>query len=511
MSLFYEYGKTGKALQDSLNKQRKLIQLGIKQSLKNVEDVKNFKATQGTIQEITEFERPLSEQIADKNFQLRKAFDGIRSMIKDPEEARNLLDSFDEQDILKFNRYSPLIISEINRNFGNVDSTFLKSYIDNFITQQEETGNLLNFVSPDSIVSSLNTDTNTYMDEKGEIVRYEPFKGKLNDALFEKLENIELSEFMTAKDKYELIFYTDRIRDRIINDIEKLKQKRGILNENKLKTLLGYQARLSKIIRKYELEKDREEDDDERDFYDEETGYYTQVNREGEEDDDVDVDERDFYDDDDEDYEVNQEAREPLLRDVNFVESDIGLGLRGRGLKNNVFKKNRKPIYGRGIALVQPESKYVSFGKYIINYPNLEDGYIQLRFKSQGVINDDKIRRKIKVSRDMKDLVLDLIEKHKIIKPKYDKLEKEEKDLFKYIIDASKLRKQLNSFGVEEEENLNEPIDEDEKRLKLLIGEMVAGNTNAELKRQLLILITKFILEKRITEKEGEDIIKDLL
>jgi hypothetical protein len=184
-----------------------------------------------------------------------------------------------------------------------------------------------------------------------------------------------------------------------------------------------------------------------------------------------------------------------------------GQGVRMTKSKMRTMVNGRKPVYGRGIALIEPAEKFVPFGKYYINYPHLEDGFIQLRFKSKGVLNDEKLRRNVKISKEMKNLMLDLIEKQKVPKQKFEKLKSEEKDLFKYILEITKLKKQLG-FGTQETEDVQ---DEDEKRFKILIGEMRAGNTNPELKRQLLLLIGKFVTEGRIEKEDGEEIMTQLL
>ena len=40
---------------------------------------------------------------------------------------------------------------------------------------------------------------------------------------------------------------------------------------------------------------------------------------------------------------------------------------------------------------------------------------------------------------------------------------------------------------------------------------MRAGNNNPELKRQLLILIVKFMTEQRISKSEGQEIMNELI
>lgn len=106
-SLFYQYGKSGKELKASLDRQRKYLDEQIRQSLKNQELVKDFKATQGEIVTPTKYERPLAEQLADRNLQLSKAFNNVNIMIKDADEARKVVDEMDDETIQSFNRYAP--------------------------------------------------------------------------------------------------------------------------------------------------------------------------------------------------------------------------------------------------------------------------------------------------------------------------------------------------------------------------------------------------------------------
>jgi hypothetical protein len=495
-SLFYEYGKSGKELKKSLDKQRKYLDEQVAQSLKNQECVKNFKATAGELTAPTKFERPLSEQLADRNFQLNKAFNSVNTIIDDADEARKVIDQMDFQTVQSFNRYAPRIITEVNQNFGNVTAEFLSDFIDQYISRQMEASNLLAFYNPDTITSQMQRDDNFYLDKDGKPQKYNPYVGRVTDAFImeeyqKTFDNIQGAEAHLIR--------LDSIRDRLRDELKKLSQKRGPANDVKIAQFKDWMDLIEQGI-SYQIAT--------IDGLRENVGRFEPSSL----------------------FQASTETAplapmstpQMFTPDFNFegVEIQEGeeeepfnpFGIGGQGVRMTKSKmrtmvNGRKPVYGRGIALIEPAEKFVPFGKYYINYPHLEDGFIQLRFKSKGVLNDEKLRRNVKISKEMKNLMLDLIEKQKVPKQKFEKLNSEEKDLFKYILEITKLKKQLG-FGTQETEDVQ---DEDEKRFKILIGEMRAGNTNPELKRQLLLLIGKFVTEGRIEKEDGEEIMTQLL
>jgi hypothetical protein len=179
-----------------------------------------------------------------------------------------------------------------------------------------------------------------------------------------------------------------------------------------------------------------------------------------------------------------------------------------------IFLKGKRPIMGRGLMLEEPKEKFVPFGKFVINYPSLEDGYLQIKYPSSGTIPHDIFKRKMRISSTLKDFMLDLLEKKKMSVGKYNKLNEDEKQIFKNLSKLSKLNRLL---GIDEESgegiNIknNNDNDDDEKRFQILIGQIKAGNDNKDLKRQLILLLSKFILEGRIEKQQGEEIIKELI
>lgn len=499
-SLFFEYGKVGKDIKKSREKQLKYINEEVAKSLKNQEMVKDFKATEGQIINQTKFERPLSEQLADRNLQFRKAFNSVQLIIDDPEEARKVVESFTDNQILEFNRYAPRIVQEVNQNFANVDADFLTDYIKNYISKQMSASNLLNFYNPGPL-AVIDREKNTYLEEDGKTTTIKPYVGKIDENF---IQEVTVAQFDTVKEARNHFRLLDSIRDRLIQDGKKLSQKRGPLNDEKIlqnadflqqieqgiilqmATIDGIQGNTGMFVPRMEgmapMPTEEELEEMER----------AEIER-------IEKERAD-------------EQFDQMLAEIERERAEQG----GRGLKMTKSKlrllaNGRKPVFGRGIALIEPIEKFVPFGKYFINYPALEDGFIQIRFKSQGMLNDEKLRKKIKVSRVLKDVLLYLIEKHKVQKQKYEKLNDEEKELFNYILEVSKLKKQLG-FGneVEVEENTDD-IDEDEKRFKVIVGEMRAGNNNPELKRQLLILIVKFMTEQRISKLEGQEIMNELI
>lgn len=528
-AIFFEYGKSGKALKDSIARQRKYLQEQVDQSVKNQEYVKDFAATQGQIVTPTKFERPLEEQLADVNLQRRKAFDSVQMIIKDPREATKVIDGLDAGEIQLFNRYAPAIVSDVNKQFGNVTSQFLLQYIDQYIAKQLKADNLLKFYNPDTVADTINREDNFYT-KKGEIKpsKYAPYKGKLTEKFIMDLTPATVDGTEEALTQHLILL--DSVRDRIIDDIRKLTQKRGQVNDIKIAELSDFLdiIETSHIPNTYMLidtvtgREDRFEDRATREArfdrpMSQDPDYSFLFSDEGEEPEPQSLEKTMSA------TELRRARRAIAAQQAEEEEGEFqfeGMGL-SRILKKPTVSnarqslgvtrvvKGMKPVYGRGVVLTTPVSdKYAPFGRYSIHYPHLEQNHLNIRFKSTAQLTDPILKRKVKISDALKEVLLDLVDRQTISRSKVEALPEEDKKLFNYVMKVTKLAAQFEIAPTAGGEVQTQ--DEDEKRFKLLIGTLRAGNDSKEVVRQLVILLGKFISEGRIDQTSGNEILESL-
>jgi hypothetical protein len=208
-----------------------------------------------------------------------------------------------------------------------------------------------------------------------------------------------------------------------------------------------------------------------------------------------------------------RKAEQELLTKMGFerkAEQDF-LTKMGFGLRKNIMKYGnkgvmnvKKVIMGKGIS-AEEMPKYVNFGKFVIHFPQLvEQNIFNLKYKSLGGIPQLKPFR---VSEDMKDFMIDLIENEKVNERLFKRLSNEEKKRFEKIVTFSKLNKKLGIQKVDLDEENKEKM----RRFELVRGQFIAGNNADSVKKELLELIYDFTSGGMINAEEGRDILLSLL
>ena len=203
---------------------------------------------------------------------------------------------------------------------------------------------------------------------------------------------------------------------------------------------------------------------------------------------------------------------------MNFeLEEEEGMGdweqyFGGNGIKKFINPNRRKTtprvIYGSGLGKVEEIPKWMLFGKFTIHYPELKRNILNIRHKSLSQIPD--LNKKIKISDDLRDLIEDVLKTGNMSKSGYKNLTEKDKKIFDIITTKADL---YERFGIKPV--ITQPkdmdLEKDMKRFELVKGEWIAGNNNDEVKQELILLISKFIGLKMISEDEGKDILKELL
>lgn len=178
--------------------------------------------------------------------------------------------------------------------------------------------------------------------------------------------------------------------------------------------------------------------------------------------------------------------------------------------KGNVIKYDFKGLgfahkkikVGRGLEL-EPEPKYINFGKYLLNKSHLyNDSKLTLRFPSGGAIPTIKPTN---ITEDFREFLIDLIENEKISQPLYKSVPQNEKIFFGKICKGAGI---VHKLGIKPESDESDA--KDLSRYKLLLGELEAGNNNKQMIRELKGLILKFMENGRMRKNQGQQLLLEI-
>lgn len=508
-SVYYKHGLLPKDLEKERKKQRAMIDLEIQQNLKDLERVKESRASMGELVKETKFDRPLAERLKDKNTQKKNAFTLLMTILNDAGEAQSVLENLSDDEIFNLNRYGPSLRNDIADQFTDVDAEFFTKYFRNYITQQKSADNLLRYHTKFD-TKSLEKQSE-FFDDWGKLFGLETkaYKGKYSRKTVMDIVSIpepwKLPEDQFTKHSEKL----DSLTQRIIKDLQKLSKKEGPPDAKDQKK----QAELEEFLTILNEYRDR--------IYNDPS--YGRPNKDTPES----------------GLELAREEMEPAIQfeeateqlygpfDPSLAtplfgpeegeggEGEVGFGImRKMGMKRGkgglIMKKGKRPIFGRGLALEEPkeESRYIPFGKFIVDGYHLGNNQLLLKYPSKGPLRVEELRRKREVTSEFSNFLQDFINKKRISKPRFQKLNDEEKQLFALMLETSELKKY---FKIGKGLMNSDEMDEDIKKYEVVLGQIRMGNTNKDLKRELVMLLSKFVAQGRIDKMQGEEILKDLL
>ena len=157
-------------------------------------------------------------------------------------------------------------------------------------------------------------------------------------------------------------------------------------------------------------------------------------------------------------------------------------------------------IYGRGIQKSTAE-RYREFGKYVIHIPSLKKSILNLKFKSRGFI--PQIPNTL-ISEDFREMIENILENQRLPVHIFNKLSKNEQKLFEKVAQMAEIDDVLG-IKVDNSEN-KEAL----KRFEILRGQLLAGNDNEEIRKELKAYILRFMNENIIPRKEGMNILMEM-
>jgi hypothetical protein len=173
----------------------------------------------------------------------------------------------------------------------------------------------------------------------------------------------------------------------------------------------------------------------------------------------------------------------------------------GFGLKAKNGRIRTKKI-GEGLKY-EPEPTYRTFGKYVINIPQLKErDILNVKFPSLGRIPQFK---PTPISDVMKEFILELLDTGKVSNRIYEQIPIEERQLFEKIATGAGI---LNALKLKR--TISNEDKEDNDRFTLLKGEYLAGNNSVALLKELRKLVVKFMSQGKISKHDGMNLLIEL-
>lgn len=170
----------------------------------------------------------------------------------------------------------------------------------------------------------------------------------------------------------------------------------------------------------------------------------------------------------------------------------------GKGLSVRKILKQRV----KSVDTPQKIPSYNSFGKYLINKPDLNKGVLKLRSASGGaLIKFPTSAISSELSEILKQIANGDIPNEEVL----DSLDNEDKHLLHKIISTSRLDDKIKVKDINQDK-----IDREYRRYLLLRGEVLAGNTNYDLIKELKRAILKLTHDGRLPKVQSAAALQEL-
>ena len=177
-------------------------------------------------------------------------------------------------------------------------------------------------------------------------------------------------------------------------------------------------------------------------------------------------------------------------------------------LTGQIIKKQKGGRVYNGRGIESAKDKYYEFGNYLIHAPQLEKGFLALKYPSEGPVKEFP---KSVISSDFSTLLYEIIDTKKFNTNEYDKLDDNEKELFDRLITFAKISRNDIENMSKHRKITDKQRDIDIKRFNILKGEIVAGNDNPNIIKEMKALLIKLHNEKVISKADFNKIMQNLV
>ena len=206
--------------------------------------------------------------------------------------------------------------------------------------------------------------------------------------------------------------------------------------------------------------------------------------------------------------EAEEEGVEPTAEDIRKATTGSGIRkvgrprIMGRGVATAVAVYTKKPKVDTSHKVERVPS-YIEFGKHLLHQHNLLGGILQIRRRSGNIINE--LPRQA-IGGNLKKILITLTGTGSPSFEDINELSTHEKELLNKVVKHCKIDQRLlvpTPNKTKEEQDMN--------RLKILSGEITAGNNNPTIVKELKTLLLRLKNSGRIPKREAHEIMEDLL
>lgn len=171
-------------------------------------------------------------------------------------------------------------------------------------------------------------------------------------------------------------------------------------------------------------------------------------------------------------------------------------------IDKSVDFKHKRIKVGRGVEL-EDEPTYRTFGKYVIHMKHLKGkGVANFKYPSLGSIPSIKPKP---ITEEYREFIIDVLETGKPNERQFRRLSEDEREHFERVCSGAGLLEHFRMKRTGDDED-KERVD----RFNILRGEVLAGNNNENVIKELRGLVVRFINEGRITRQEGTNMLMEL-
>lgn len=149
--------------------------------------------------------------------------------------------------------------------------------------------------------------------------------------------------------------------------------------------------------------------------------------------------------------------------------------------------------------------KKVEFGNYVLNLNALRKGSLHVRYPSGANISNFP---KTLISSSLQKILNNIVYEDSFDEDDYDNLDEVEQKLFDDLITRCRIDRKNNVALYNHKKYNSDKRDNDVKRFNLLKGEILAGNDNPELVKELKGLVFKLMCENVLTRHEYNKIME---
>jgi len=208
-------------------------------------------------------------------------------------------------------------------------------------------------------------------------------------------------------------------------------------------------------------------------------------------------------------HEARQLARQEIDARAEARAQELTQGRGGKVMPSRLVKRNGKILgkMGRGISSnneVKEYSRYRAFGKYMIHVPSLKKCMINVKYPSLIAVHHIPQRY---VSKEFIDMVDELMNTNIFNKSKFNRLEEDEQNYFRFLADKCDFDL---AIGMGMTETVSQREKEEYDRFEVLRGSVIAGNNSPEVLKELQQYIIKFINQKRLPRQQGHDLLYEM-